>query len=122
MPSDISSATFFLVAAAICPDSDLVIEHVGMNPTRIGVVNILRLMGANLSIQNEREVGGEPVADLAIKYAPLKGIHVPEDQVPLAIDEFPALMIAAACASGTTTITGAEELRLLALRSCGSTV
>jgi 3-phosphoshikimate 1-carboxyvinyltransferase len=112
VPSDISSATFFLVAAAICPDSDLVIEHVGMNPTRIGVVNILRLMGANLSVQNEREVGGEPVADLAIKYAPLKGIHVPEDQVPLAIDEFPALMIAAACASGTTTITGAEELRV----------
>jgi 3-phosphoshikimate 1-carboxyvinyltransferase len=112
VPSDISSATFFLVAAAICPGSDLVIEHVGMNPTRIGVVNILRLMGANLSVQNEREVGGEPVADLAIKYAPLKGIHVPEDQVPLAIDEFPALMIAAACASGTTTITGAEELRV----------
>ncbi len=112
VPSDISSATFFLVAAAICPGSDLVIEHVGMNPTRIGVVNILRLMGADLKVQNEREVGGEPVADLHIKYAPLKGIHVPEDQVPLAIDEFPALMVAASCATGTTTITGAEELRV----------
>ena len=112
VPSDISSATFFLVAAAICPDSDLVIEHVGMNPTRIGVINILRLMGADLTVQNEREVGGEPVADLHIKYAPLHGIHVPEDQVPLAIDEFPALMVAASCATGTTRITGAEELRV----------
>jgi len=112
VPSDISSATFFLVAAAICPDSDLVVEHVGMNPTRIGVINILRLMGADLTVLNEREVGGEPVADLHVKYAPLTGIHVPEDQVPLAIDEFPALMVAAACASGTTTITGAEELRV----------
>ena len=112
VPSDISSATFFLVAAAICPDSDLVVEYVGMNPTRIGVINILRLMGADLTVLNEREVGGEPVADLHVKYAPLTGIHVPEDQVPLAIDEFPALMVAAACASGTTTITGAEELRV----------
>jgi 3-phosphoshikimate 1-carboxyvinyltransferase len=83
-----------------------------MNPTRIGVINILRLMGADLTVRNEREVGGEPVADLHIKYAPLTGIHVPEDQVPLAIDEFPALMVAAACASGTTLITGAEELRV----------
>ncbi|MDC9719527.1 MAG: bifunctional prephenate dehydrogenase/3-phosphoshikimate 1-carboxyvinyltransferase [Gammaproteobacteria bacterium] len=112
VPSDISSATFFLVAAAISPGSDLIIEHVGMNPTRIGVVNILRLMGADLGIENEREVGGEPVADLHIKYAPLTGIDVPEDQVPLAIDEFPALMVAASCATGTTTITGAEELRV----------
>lgn len=112
VPSDISSATFFLVAGAICEGSDLIIEHVGMNPTRIGVINILRLMGANLTVQNERVVGGEPVADLHIKYAPLKGIHVPEDQVPLAIDEFPALMVAASCATGTTTITGAQELRV----------
>lgn len=112
VPSDISSATFFLVAAAICPASDLVVEHVGMNPTRVGVINILRLMGADLTVLNEREVGGEPVADLHVKYSPLTGIRVPEDQVPLAIDEFPALMVAAACASGTTTITGAEELRV----------
>lgn len=112
VPADISSATFFMVAAAICPDSDLVLEHVGINPTRIGVINILRLMGANLELLNEREVGGEPVADIRIRYAPLKGIHIPEDQVPLAIDEFPALFVAAACAEGTTIVSGAEELRV----------
>ncbi|MDP6968151.1 MAG: bifunctional prephenate dehydrogenase/3-phosphoshikimate 1-carboxyvinyltransferase [Gammaproteobacteria bacterium] len=112
VPSDISSATFFLVAAAITPDSDLVIEHVGMNPTRIGVINILRLMGADLQVLNRRDVGGEPVADLHIRYAPLTGIVVPEEQVALGIDEFPALMVAAACAEGTTTVTGAEELRV----------
>ncbi|MCP4791701.1 MAG: bifunctional prephenate dehydrogenase/3-phosphoshikimate 1-carboxyvinyltransferase [Gammaproteobacteria bacterium] len=112
VPSDISSATFFLVAAAITPDSDLLIEHVGMNPTRIGVINILRLMGADLDVLNPRDVGGEPVADLHIRYAPLKGIDVPEEQVALGIDEFPALMVAAACAQGTTTVTGAEELRV----------
>ncbi len=112
VPADISSATFFMVAAAITPESDLTIEHVGINPTRIGIINILRLMGANLELLNEREVGGEPVADIRIRYAPLKGIHVPEDQVPLAIDEFPAIFIAAACAEGTTIVTGAEELRV----------
>lgn len=112
VPSDISSATFFLVAAAITPGSDLVIEHVGMNPTRVGVINILRLMGADLEVSNPRDVGGEPVADLHIRYAPLKGIDVPEEQVALGIDEFPALMIAAACAEGTTVVTGAEELRV----------
>ncbi len=112
VPSDISSATFFLVAAAITPGSDLLIEHVGMNPTRVGVINILRLMGADLEVSNPRDVGGEPVADLHIRYAPLKGIHVPEEQVALGIDEFPALMIAAACAEGTTVVTGAEELRV----------
>jgi 3-phosphoshikimate 1-carboxyvinyltransferase len=112
VPADISSATFFMVAAAITPDSDLLLEHVGINPTRIGIINILRLMGANLELLNEREVGGEPVADIRVRHAPLKGIQVPEDQVPLAIDEFPALFIAAACAEGTTVVTGAEELRV----------
>ncbi len=112
IPADISSATFFLVAAAITPGSDVTLTHVGINPTRIGVVNILRLMGADLTLLNEREVGGEPVADIRVRYAPLKGIDIPEDQVPLAIDEFPALFIAAACATGTTTLTGAEELRV----------
>ena len=112
VPADISSATFFLVAAAITPGSDLTLEHVGINPTRVGVINILKLMGADLELLNEREVGGEPVADIRIRYAPLKGIHVPEDQVPLAIDEFPALFIAAACAEGETVVTGAEELRV----------
>ncbi|MEL7979120.1 bifunctional prephenate dehydrogenase/3-phosphoshikimate 1-carboxyvinyltransferase [Vreelandella titanicae] len=112
VPSDISSATFFLVAAAITPGSDITLEHVGINPTRIGVINILTLMGANLALENEREVGGEPVADIRIRYAPLKGIDIPEEQVPLAIDEFPALFIAAANADGVTRLRGAEELRV----------
>lgn len=112
IPADISSATFFLVAAAIMPGSDLTLEHVGINPTRDGIINILRLMGANLELTNQREVGGEPVADIRIRYAPLKGIAIPEDQVPLAIDEFPALFIAAACAEGVTSLSGAEELRV----------
>ncbi|MDI5984064.1 bifunctional prephenate dehydrogenase/3-phosphoshikimate 1-carboxyvinyltransferase [Halomonas sp. M4R5S39] len=112
VPSDISSATFFLVAAAITPGSDLVLEHVGINPTRIGVINILTLMGADLRLANEREVGGEPVADLHIRYAPLKGIEIPVDQVPLAIDEFPALFVAAANAAGTTRLREASELRV----------
>ncbi|MBN3564537.1 bifunctional prephenate dehydrogenase/3-phosphoshikimate 1-carboxyvinyltransferase [Aliamphritea spongicola] len=112
VPADISSATFFMVAAAISPDSDVVLEHVGINPTRIGVINILSLMGTQIEMLNEREVGGEPVADIRVRYAPLKGIHIPEDQVPLAIDEFPALFIAAACAEGETVLSGAEELRV----------
>jgi 3-phosphoshikimate 1-carboxyvinyltransferase len=112
VPADISSAAFFLVAASIAEGSQLTLEHVGMNPTRIGVINILRAMGANISVSNEREVGGEPVADLTATSAPLKGIHFPEDQVPLAIDEFPVLFIAAACAEGETVLTGAEELRV----------
>ncbi|MDQ7730064.1 bifunctional prephenate dehydrogenase/3-phosphoshikimate 1-carboxyvinyltransferase [Halomonas sp. SpR8] len=112
VPSDISSATFFLVAAAITPGSDITLEHVGINPTRIGVINILTLMGADLALENEREVGGEPVADIRIRYVPLKGIDIPVDQVPLAIDEFPALFIAAANAEGITRLRGAEELRV----------
>jgi 3-phosphoshikimate 1-carboxyvinyltransferase len=112
VPADISSATFFLVGAAIRPGSELVLEHVGINPTRIGVINILRLMGADLAIENAREAGGEPVADLRIRGGQLKGIRIPEDQVPLAIDEFPALFIAAACAEGETVLTGAHELRV----------
>lgn len=112
IPADISSATFFLVAGAICPGSDITLTHVGINPTRVGVINILSLMGANIELLNEREVGGEPVADIRLRYAPLKGIVVPEGQVPLAIDEFPALFVAAACAEGKTVLTGAEELRV----------
>ena len=112
VPADISSATFFMVAASITPGSDLTLEHVGINPTRIGVLNILKAMGGKIEVHNEREVGGEPVADIRVQYAPLKGIHIPEDQVPLAIDEFPALFVAAACAEGTTVLTGAEELRV----------
>jgi len=112
VPSDISSTAFFMVGASIAPGSDITLEHVGINPTRVGVINILRAMGGNIEVLNEREVGGEPVADIRVRYAPLKGIHIPEDQVPLAIDEFPALFIAAACAEGETILTGAEELRV----------
>jgi 3-phosphoshikimate 1-carboxyvinyltransferase len=112
VPADISSAAFFMVAASIAKNSDITLQHVGINPTRIGVINILREMGANITVQNEREVGGEPVADIRIQSAQLKGINIPEDQVPLAIDEFPAIFIAAACAEGVTVLTGAEELRV----------
>lgn len=112
IPADISSATFFIVAAAIAPGSDITLTHVGINPTRMGVINILSDMGANLILENEREVGGEPVADIRVQYAPLKGIDIPEEQVPLAIDEFPAILIAAACADGKTVLSGAEELRV----------
>ena len=112
IPADVSSAAFFLVAASIAPGSDLTLEHVGMNPTRIGVLNILGLMGADIEVLNEREVGGEPVADLRVRHAPLRGIVIPEEEVPLAIDEFPALFVAAACAEGRTILRGAEELRV----------
>ena len=112
VPSDISSAAFFLVGASIAPGSDLLLKHVGINPTRTGVIDILRLMGAKIEVLNERTVGGEPVADLHVVYSPLKGIDIPEDLVPLAIDEFPVLFVAAACAEGQTRLTGAEELRV----------
>ena len=112
VPSDISSAAFFLVGASIAEGSDLTIQHVGMNPTRDGVISILRLMGADIEVLNEKEVGGEPVADLRVRSARLKGIRIPEEFVPLAIDEFPALFVAAACADGETVLTGAEELRV----------
>ncbi len=112
VPADISSAAFFLVAGSITPGADITLTHVGINPTRTGVIHILRMMGASIDVLNEREVGGEPVADLRVRYAPLKGIEVPEEQVPLAIDEFPVLLVAAACAEGRTVVTGAEELRV----------
>jgi len=112
VPSDISSAAFFLVGASIAPGSDLLLKHVGINPTRTGVIDILRLMGAKIDVLNERLVGGEPVADLHVVYSPLKGIDIPEELVPLAIDEFPVLFVAAAVAEGQTRLTGAEELRV----------
>ncbi len=112
VPADISSAAFFMVAAAIAPGSDLTLEHVGTNPTRTGVIDILRLMGANLELVNERTAGGEPVADIRVRGSRLRGIAVPPELVPLAIDEFPAVFIAAANAEGTTVVTGAQELRV----------
>ncbi len=112
VPADISSAAFFLVAASIAEGSELVLEHVGINPTRTGVIDILKLMGGDISLENQREVGGEPVADIRVRSAKLKGIDIPEDLVPLAIDEFPVLFVAAACAEGRTVLRGAEELRV----------
>jgi len=112
VPSDISSAAFFLVGASIAPGSDLLLKHVGINPTRTGVIDILKLMGAKIEVLNERIVGGEPVADLHVQYSQLRGIDIPEALVPLAIDEFPVLFVAAACAEGQTRLTGAEELRV----------
>ncbi len=113
VPSDISSAAFFMVGAAITQNADVTLEAVGINPTRTGIIEILKQMGADISVQNERIAGGEPIADIRIQGTrTLKGIHIPEDQVPLAIDEFPALFIAAACAEGQTVLTGAAELRV----------
>ncbi|HXQ99327.1 MAG TPA: bifunctional prephenate dehydrogenase/3-phosphoshikimate 1-carboxyvinyltransferase [Pseudomonas sp.] len=112
VPADISSAAFFLVAASIAPGSQLLLEHVGVNPTRTGVIDILRLMGADIAVQNLREAGGEPVADLRVRHARLKGVEIPQALVSLAIDEFPVLFVAAACAEGRTVLRGAQELRV----------
>jgi 3-phosphoshikimate 1-carboxyvinyltransferase len=112
VPADISSAAFFMVGASIAEGSDITLQHVGINPTRTGVIDILRLMGANIELLNPSEVGGEPVADIRIRSSRLSGINIPEELVPLAIDEFPVIFVAAACAEGTTVVTGAEELRV----------
>ena len=112
VPSDISSAAFFMVGASVAEGADVVLKHVGINPTRTGVIDILRLMGARIETLNVREAGGEPVADIRIRSSQLKGIEIPEELVPLAIDEFPVLFVAAACAEGETRLTGAEELRV----------
>lgn len=112
VPADISSATFFMVGATIAPGSDILLEHVGINPTRVGAMNILRQMGADITLFNSREIGGEPVADIRVRSSDLHGIEIPQEWVPSAIDEFPALFIAAACAQGTTLLKGAAELRV----------
>ena len=111
VPSDISSAAFFLVAASIVPGSDLTLSHVGINPTRIGILEILKLMGADIDVLNAHEVGGEPVADLRVRYAPLNGIDVPEALVPLMIDEFRCCLLPLAVLVVKRVI-GAEELRV----------
>jgi cyclohexadieny/prephenate dehydrogenase / 3-phosphoshikimate 1-carboxyvinyltransferase len=112
VPADISSAAFFMVGASIADGSDITIQHVGINPTRTGVIDILKLMGANIELLNHGEVGGEPVADIRVCSAQLRGIDIPESLVPLAIDEFPVLFVAASCATGKTVLRGAEELRV----------
>lgn len=112
VPADISSAAFFMVAATIARDSELLLQHVGINPTRTGVIDILKLMGADITLENRKEIGGEEIADIRVRSASLKGIDIPEELVPLAIDEFPVIFIAAAAAGGTTRLSGAEELRV----------
>lgn len=112
IPGDISSAAFALVAALIAESGEALIENVGVNPTRTGILDILRAMGADIALLNPREAGAEPVADLRVRASALRGIVVPTELVPLAIDEFPAIAVAAACAQGETLITGAQELRV----------
>ncbi|MEY4762083.1 MAG: hypothetical protein RLZZ200_1939 [Pseudomonadota bacterium] len=112
VPGDISSAAFFLVAGAIAGKAGYTVENVGINPTRTGVIDILKRMGADIRVTPREAAGAEPTADIEVRASNLKGIHVPEELVPLAIDEFPVLFIAAACAEGETVVTGAEELRV----------
>lgn len=112
VPADFSAAAFFLVAASLVPGSDLRLLRVGTNPRRTGLLHVLRAMGADIVEEHAGEHGGEPVADLVVRHAPLHGIEVPLVHVADMIDEFPALFVAAACAQGTTTIRGAGELRV----------
>ncbi|QHG86788.1 3-phosphoshikimate 1-carboxyvinyltransferase [Xanthomonas sp. NCPPB 1638] len=112
VPADFSSAAFFIVAASIVPGSEVVLRAVGLNPRRTGLLAALRLMGGDISEQHHAEHGGEPVADLRVRYAPLHGAQIPEALVPDMIDEFPALFVAAAAASGQTVVSGAAELRV----------
>jgi 3-phosphoshikimate 1-carboxyvinyltransferase len=112
VPADFSSAAFFLVAASILPGSVLRLPAVGLNPRRTGLLEALRLMGADIRIENQGESGGEAVGDLVVRHAPLHGIELPEALVPDMIDEFPALFVAAAVAQGRTVVRGAAELRV----------
>ena len=112
VPGDISSAAFLVVAALIVPGSDLVIEGVGLNPTRTGLLTVLRAMGGSIDELEPRTVGGEPAADLRVRHSALIGVEVDPALAPSMIDEFPALFVAAALAEGTTTTTGLGELRL----------
>lgn len=112
VPGDISSATFFMVAALITPGSELLIRNVGVNPTRTGAIDILQAMGGDIRLLDQRELSGEPVADILVRTSRLKGCAIAGSVVPRAIDEFPAICVAAACAEGTTTVREAKELRV----------
>jgi 3-phosphoshikimate 1-carboxyvinyltransferase len=112
VPGDISSAAFFLVAGLIVPGSELLLQNVGVNPTRCGVIDILQQMGGSIELTNQRELSGEPVADLLVKSSSLHGIEIGGSLIPRAIDEFPVISVAATFASGTTTIRDAKELRV----------
>ncbi|MCK5504944.1 MAG: 3-phosphoshikimate 1-carboxyvinyltransferase, partial [Thermodesulfovibrionia bacterium] len=111
VPGDLSSAAFFMVAGLIVPGSEILIKNTGINPTRTGIIDILKMMGADIGLENKREVSGEPVANILVKHSKLNGLDIGGELVLKAIDEFPALCIAAAKADGTTKITGAGELR-----------
>ena len=112
IPADFSAAAFFIVAATLAPGSDVVLENVGVNPTRHAMLEIMRGMGADIRFLNEREQSGEPVADIRVRHGALRGIDIPAALVPVAIDEFPAILVAAATAEGTTRLRGAAELRV----------
>jgi 3-phosphoshikimate 1-carboxyvinyltransferase len=112
VPGDPSSAAFFIVAALIVPGSEITVENVGLNPTRAGLITVLRQMGGSIEEVNPREVGGEPVADLVVRHSPLTGIEVDPAIAPSMIDEFPALFVAASLAEGRTVTSGLEELRV----------
>jgi len=112
IPGDLSSAAFFIVAALTIPGSEIMIKNTGINPTRTGIIEILQKMGGKISLQNEHEVSGEPVADVHVKYSELSGIDIGGDLVLKAIDEFPVLCVASALAKGMTKISGAAELRV----------
>ena len=111
VPADISSSAFFILAASIVPGSEITLKHTCINKTRTGIIDLMRSLGADITLTNQREIGGETVADIVVKSAQLIGTEIDPNLVPLAIDEFPAFFVAAACAEGMTTITGAEELR-----------
>ncbi|MBW4477708.1 MAG: 3-phosphoshikimate 1-carboxyvinyltransferase [Tolypothrix brevis GSE-NOS-MK-07-07A] len=112
VPGDISSAAFWLVAGTIVPDSELVVENVGVNPTRTGILEALAMMGADIQLENQREVAGEPVADLRVRSSRLQSCTIQGDLIPRLIDEIPILAVAAVFAEGTTVIKDAEELRV----------
>ncbi|MCI1277591.1 MAG: 3-phosphoshikimate 1-carboxyvinyltransferase [Nitrospira sp.] len=112
VPGDLSAAAFLVVGASIVPNSDVTVRSVGMNPTRTGLLEILRQMGAHIEVLNPREEAGEPVADLRVRSMPLRGVRIGPEQIPQTIDEFPILCVAASVAEGETVITGAEELRV----------
>ena len=112
VPSDISSAAFFIVAASIAKEADITLNAVNINPTRTGILDILNMMGANIKLTDERVIAGELVADIRVCSAELHGIDIPQELVPLAIDEFPVIFIAASCATGDTLLVGAKELRV----------
>ncbi|MCI0400151.1 MAG: 3-phosphoshikimate 1-carboxyvinyltransferase [Gammaproteobacteria bacterium] len=112
VPADISSAAFFMVGAAVVEGSDILLEEVGINPTRTAVIEVLREMDADITVHNQRTLSGEPVADIQVRARPLHGIPIAASQVSRAIDEFPAIFIAAACARGQTVVRGAAELRV----------